>query len=73
MGHLPRDYFERHHGSLVNYDVEVTTLRRPFPVSEWVVESIGIPVGLILLVSFLIKVYLSVRTGSGHAKVSICL
>jgi hypothetical protein len=67
VGHIQRDYFERHHGSLENYDIEVTTLHKPFPVREWVVASIGIPVGLILLVSFLIKVYLSLIYGEETA------
>jgi len=67
VGHIHRPYFERHHGSLENYDVEVTTVHKPFPVREWVVASIGIPVGLILLVSFLIKVYLSLIYGEETA------
>jgi len=63
VGHIHRPYFERHHGSLENYDVEITTVHKPFAVREWVVASAGIPVGLILLVSFLIKVYLSLIYG----------
>ncbi len=63
VGHIHRPYFERHHGSLDNYVIEITTEYKPFPVREWVVASVGIPIGLILLVSFLIKVYLSLIYG----------
>ena len=63
VGHIHRPYFERHYGSLENYDIEITTKHKPFPVREWVVASVGIPVGFILLVSFLVKVYLSLVYG----------
>ncbi len=73
VGHIHRSYFEKHHGSLENYDIEIKTDYKPFPVREWVVASVGIPVSLILLLSFLVKVYLSLiygeETPSGNPSV----
>ncbi|MCU0587200.1 MAG: hypothetical protein MUF52_03505 [Syntrophobacteraceae bacterium] len=56
-------YFERKYGDLANYDVEVRTIDRPFPVRAWVSASVGVPIVLILLVSYLVKVYLTLLQG----------
>jgi hypothetical protein len=58
VGHIHRPYFEKYHGPLDNYQVEITTFNKPFPVREWIAAAVGIPVGLILLTTFLVKVYL---------------
>jgi len=56
-------YFERKYGDLANYDVEVKTIHNPFPVRAWVSASIGVPMVLILLISYLVKVYLTLLQG----------
>lgn len=59
LDHLDRWYFERQYGNLDNYGVEVKTITKPFPVRAWVSASVGVPVVLILLISYLVKVYLN--------------
>ena len=65
MADIDRWHFERIYGHLGNYDVAVATVNRPFPVRAWVSASIGIPVVLILLISYLIKVYFTLLHGNG--------
>ena len=56
--------FESTFGSLHNYQVQLQSENLPFPFRAWVSAAVGIPIGLVLLVSFLIKVYLSLLYGS---------
>lgn len=63
LSHVNFSYFERKYGDLANYDVQVKTVRTPFPVRAWVSASVGIPITLILLVSYLVKVYLTLLQG----------
>ncbi len=51
--------FEKNFGPLTDFQMEIVTETRPFPFRAWFTAAVGIPVGLILLVSFLIKVYLT--------------
>ncbi len=51
--------FEKNFGPLTDYQLEIVTETRPFPFRAWFTAAVGIPVGLILLVSFLVKVYLT--------------
>lgn len=51
--------FEKNFGPLTDYQLEIVTETHPFPFRAWFTAAVGIPVGLILLVSFLIKVYLT--------------
>lgn len=60
---VDRGYLESKFGNLNNYDVEVSTIDKPFPVRAWVSASVGIPVVLILLVAYLVKVYLQLLDG----------
>lgn len=55
--------FETNHGPLRNFELQVTTETHPFPFRAWLTAAIGIPVGLVLLVAFLIKAYLSLVYG----------
>lgn len=55
--------FEKNHGPLENYDIQLKRSSIPFPFREWLSAAIGIPVGLTLLMAFLIKVYLSLLYG----------
>jgi hypothetical protein len=56
-------YFERKYGDLANYDVEVKTISTPFPVRAWIAASVGVPIVLILLISYMVKVYLILLQG----------
>ncbi|GLI33788.1 hypothetical protein [Desulforhabdus amnigena] len=60
--------FENNFGSLANYQVNLETEALPFPFRAWVSAAVGIPVGLILLVSFLVRVYLSLLYGEEKEK-----
>lgn len=51
--------FEKNFGPLDDYQLQIVTETHPFPFRAWFTAAVGIPVGLILLVSFLIKVYLA--------------
>ena len=62
---LDRWYFEKSHGNLSNYDIGVTTINKPFPVRAWVCASIGVPIVLMLLLSYLVKIYLALLQGNG--------
>lgn len=58
-----RQSFESTFGPISNYQVQVQLESRPFPFRAWLAAAIGIPVGLILLLSFLIRVYLTLVYG----------
>lgn len=64
LSHINFSYFERKYGDIANYDVEVKTVHTPFPVRAWVSASVGVPIVLILLASYLVKVYLTLLQGS---------
>jgi hypothetical protein len=63
LGHINQPHFERHYGALENYDIEVKTEEHPFSVRDWISAAVGIPVALILLISFLVKVFLALVYG----------
>lgn len=48
-------YFENTFGSLDQYQVKLYTKEIPFPFRAWLSASVGIPVGLILLLAFVLK------------------
>ena len=52
-----RYYFEKTFGPLENYEMRLTTRDRPFPFRAWFVAAVGLPVGLIMLFVFLVRVY----------------
>ncbi|MFZ2445082.1 MAG: hypothetical protein WAW37_01870 [Syntrophobacteraceae bacterium] len=56
--------FENNFGPLRNYSTHVETELVPFPMRTWVLLAIGIPMGLILLLSFLVQVWLLLLNGS---------
>lgn len=58
-----RMVFENNHGPLQNYSVRIDTREVPFPFRAWISAAVGVPVGLALLVSFLVKVYLLLLYG----------
>jgi len=55
--------FENTFGPLQNYRIQLETESVPFPFRAWVSAAVGIPIGLVLLVSFLVRVYLSLLYG----------
>lgn len=55
--------FENNFGPLRNFQMNLQTESTPFPFRAWVSAAIGIPVGLVLLVSFVVKVYMSLLYG----------
>ncbi len=55
--------FEKTFGPVENYQVSVRVDRRPFPFRAWLAAAIGIPIGLMLLVSYLVRVYMALMVG----------
>jgi hypothetical protein len=55
--------FENNHGPIQNYRMQLQTETLEFPFRAWLSAAVGIPIGLILLMSFLVKVYLALLYG----------
>jgi hypothetical protein len=55
--------FENTFGPLKNYRIQVHTENLAFPFRAWSSAAVGIPIGLILLVAFLVRCYLSLVYG----------
>jgi len=55
--------FENNFGPLNKYQLHVETESLPFPFRAWLSSAVGIPVGLILLVAFIVRAYLSLLYG----------
>lgn len=55
--------FENTFGPLENFHVQIQSETLPFPFRAWVSAAVGIPIGLVLLVSFVVKVYLNLLYG----------
>ncbi|MEM5787718.1 MAG: hypothetical protein AAGU11_10390 [Syntrophobacteraceae bacterium] len=60
--------FESSHGPLRDFNTRVESELVPFPMRTWVLLAIGIPMGLILLVSFLVQVWLLLLNGGSKAE-----
>jgi hypothetical protein len=58
-----RRTFEETFGPISNYRVAVNMDVRPFPFRAWLAAALGVPVGLILLLSFLIRAYMTLMVG----------
>jgi hypothetical protein len=57
-------YFEKTFGPLEQYKVRLETREYPFPFRAWFVAAVGIPVGIVLLFSFVVKAYISLFYGN---------
>jgi hypothetical protein len=57
-------YFEKTFGPLDQYQVRLETREYPFPFRAWFVAAVGIPVGIVLLFSFVVKAYISLFYGN---------
>ena len=55
--------FENNFGPLRNYNTRVESEYAPFPYRGWALLSVGVPMVLILLVSFLVQSYLFLLNG----------
>jgi hypothetical protein len=55
--------FENNFGPLLNYKTHVESEVLPFPYRSWILLAIGIPMGLILLLFFLVRVWLILLNG----------
>lgn len=60
--------FQNRYGPVENYIVRVVTQERPFPFRAWLVASIGIPIGAILILAFVVRGYLAIFSGEGESK-----
>jgi hypothetical protein len=56
-------YFEKTFGPLDQYQVRLETREYPFPFRAWFVASVGIPIGIVLLFTFVVKAYISLFYG----------
>ena len=50
-------YFEKTFGPLENYQVRLVNKETPFPFRAWLTAAVGIPVGAVLLLSFVVKAF----------------
>lgn len=48
-------YFENTFGSLEQYQVKLLSKETPFPFRAWLSAAVGLPVGLVLLLTFVLK------------------
>lgn len=62
--------FERTFGPLHNYQVRLVTKEVPFPFRAWFVAAIGVPVGAILLLGFVVKAYVVLFHGDESTRTS---
>lgn len=58
-----RMVFEKDHGPLRDFTVQLQTVNVPFPFRAWISSAVGIPVGLVLLMAFLVRAFLSLLYG----------
>ncbi|MFH2066644.1 MAG: hypothetical protein ABIK15_15710 [Pseudomonadota bacterium] len=50
-------YFEKTFGPFENYNVKLVTTEQPFPFRAWFSAAVGIPIGLVLLMAFVLKAF----------------
>lgn len=55
--------FENNFGPLRDYQMHLETETLPFPFRAWLTSAVGVPVGLVLLVAFLVRAYLALLYG----------
>jgi len=63
-----KERFEKIFGSLDNYQVKLLKKEIPFPFRAWFVAAVGLPMGIILLFSFIVKAYMTVVYGDEEKK-----
>ena len=60
--------FEETFGPLSDYRIAVETRHDPFPFRGWLATAIGAPIGLVLLLAFLVRAYLALISGEESEK-----
>ncbi len=60
-------YFEKTFGPFENYQVKMKTREVPFPFRAWFTGAVGLPVGFVLLFSFIIKAFAALFYRNKHA------
>jgi len=63
LSSFDKHYFEKTFGPFENYDVKLVTTEQPFPFRAWFSAAIGIPVGVVLLLAFVIKAFSTIFYG----------
>lgn len=58
-----RYYFEKTFGPLDQFQKRLETRERPFPFRAWFAAAVGVPVGVILLIGFVIRAYMTLVYG----------
>lgn len=63
-----RRVFERSYGPLSDYRVKVESKSVPFPFRAWLAVAVGAPIGVVLLLNYLVKAYLTFLSGDESEK-----
>jgi hypothetical protein len=58
--------FENNFGSLRNYSTQVESQLAPFNYRAWILLAVGMPIGLILMLFFMVQVWLILLNGSSQ-------
>jgi hypothetical protein len=58
-----RHYFEKTFGPFENYEVRLASRDVPFPFRAWFVAAVGLPVGLVLLLAFVLRAWAALFYG----------
>ncbi len=61
-------YFEKTFGPLTNFQVNIVTKDRPFPIRAWLAAAVGIPIGIVLIFGFYLKAYEALFIKNGAAE-----
>jgi len=67
LSHFDKYYFEKTFGPLDRYETKLVTRDHPFPFRAWFVAAVGIPVGVVLLLAFVIKAVVALFQGEGKS------
>ncbi len=62
--------FENNFGPLSKYHIKIETEKIPFPFRAWLAAAVGIPIGLVLIIAFIIKAYLALLYGDSGSEAS---
>lgn len=63
LSHFNKYYFEKTFGPLDQYQTKLASQDKPFPFRAWFVAAVGIPVGVVLLLAFVIKAVVTLFQG----------
>jgi hypothetical protein len=61
-------YFEKTFGPFADYRVKLITKDIPFPFRAWFVAAVGVPVGAVLLLAFIVRAYTALFYGADRRK-----